>query len=117
SVAIQEEPVPTGPWFRSRVGIPSPPIQPRPPQSPAAGLRALGPPPDGMDLVRPLLPLYEAGASTAIAIALGEGSQSESAFAGWKRKRIRASTAQSGETHSFSARGSVETSDEAPRQE
>ena len=56
---------------------------------PAAGLRALGPPPGEDDLVGALEPLYEAGASAAHEIALQERSSSEEDEVSPRRRRRR----------------------------
>ncbi|MBA2320922.1 MAG: hypothetical protein H0V89_07195 [Deltaproteobacteria bacterium] len=45
-------------------------------ETPAVGLRALGPPPGQMEILRALTPLYEAGASAALEIAVRDQAES-----------------------------------------
>ncbi len=60
-------------WFASPVPLPPPRFSFSTPETQAAGLRALGPPPGGdNDLFRALLPIYEAGAKAASELVYDE---------------------------------------------
>lgn len=65
TVRDAEAPPPDGDWFSSPAPLPefACSVEMRP--TPAAGLRALGPPPSGSDLFGTLTPLYEAGGRAA----------------------------------------------------
>lgn len=60
-----EGPPPTSDWFHAPVDLPDFACSVDNRAMPAAGLRALGPPPGGSDMLSTLSPLYEAGAKAA----------------------------------------------------
>ncbi|MCA9572159.1 MAG: hypothetical protein KC656_30175, partial [Myxococcales bacterium] len=68
-----EEPAPEdGDWFRAPAPLPASDFRFHAPEKPAVGLRALGPPPGDIDLLRAIGPLYEAGGQAALDIALAD---------------------------------------------
>src|SRR5207247_700838 len=67
---------PADPWA-SPVPLPALHFDFTPPDRAAVGLRALGPMPGDADLMRALTPIYEAGATAALAIALGDTADVE----------------------------------------
>jgi uncharacterized Zn finger protein len=67
--AVSHEAPPEADWYSSEQPLRRMHFEFVPPTTTAVGLRALGPPPGDPELGRALLPLYEAGAAAAMAIA------------------------------------------------
>lgn len=70
--ATQEGSPLTGGWFDAPGGVPQLRFQVKRPATSALGLRALGAPPGGEELVKALAPLYESGAEAALQLALDD---------------------------------------------
>ncbi len=71
-VPLEEEPDVDRDWFRSPHALRGGNFRFRLPEKLGMGLRALGPPPGDVDLLRALGPLYEAGSQVALELALEE---------------------------------------------
>lgn len=59
-------------WFSSEVAVPAGDFRFHPSDKVGVGLKALGPPPGDVDLLRAVGPLYEAGSQAAMALALAD---------------------------------------------
>ncbi|MCB9668902.1 MAG: hypothetical protein H6736_05370 [Alphaproteobacteria bacterium] len=100
-----EEPAPEdGDWFRAPAPLPASDFRFHAPEKPAVGLRALGPPPGDIDLLRAIGPLYEAGGQAALDIALADDEPDDRdrerarVFRRSVQRPVQAS-ASSGQTH------------------
>lgn len=99
-----EEPAP-GPtdWFVSREVLPAGDFRFHPSDKVGVGLKALGPPPGDLDLLRALAPLYETGSKRALELAMADDTLDEAAEARVRRfrrsvQRPSASSSSGGDT-------------------
>lgn len=90
-------------WFGSPLKLPVGDFRFHKSEHAAVGLRALGPPPGDIDLLRALEPLYEAGAEAALSLALADAVVDEAAADRAKvfRRSVQrpAQTSSGGNTH------------------